>query len=327
MLANSSLLEVSDLAIRFPVEGKVASAVDGVSFTIPRGKTLGLVGESGCGKSMTSLGIMRLVPPPGEIRGTAIHLEATNLLNLTEPAMRKIRGREIAMIFQEPMTSLNPVFTIGDQIMEALLAHETIALSEARARAEAVLADVGIPHPPLAMARYPHELSGGMKQRAMIAMALICCPKLLIADEPTTALDVTVQAQILDILRRLQHEHGMSMLFITHSLGVVAEIAHEVAVMYAGRIVEKARTEDLFEEPLHPYTQGLFQSLPRLEGSRKRLSTIPGQVPPPTEFPTGCRFHNRCAKALPLCKEAYPPYEEKRPGRFCACHVVKKERR
>ncbi len=321
-----TLLSVRNLQVEFGTGERVARAVRGVSFDVPEGKTLGLVGESGCGKSVTSLAVMGLVDsPPGRIASGSVQFGERDLLLLGREAMRRVRGREIAMIFQEPMTALNPVFTIGNQIVEALLVHERIGPREAIARAEEMLEAVGMAQPSLRLRQYPHELSGGMKQRAMIAMALICQPRLLIADEPTTALDVTVQAQILDLLRRLQAERRMSMLFITHDLGVVAELAHEVCVMYAGAVAEKATTAALYAEPLHPYTIDLFRSLPQLTGERRKLYTIPGMVPRPTTLPPGCKFAPRCRRAMPICRETEPPLEEKRPGRWVACHDVEKK--
>lgn len=320
------LLKVDNLSVHFGSGARVARAVGGAGFDIGRGETLGLVGESGCGKSVTSLAIMRLIPsPPGEIVSGSVELDGEDLLSLPEREMRRVRGSRISMIFQEPMTSLNPVFTIGNQITEAVLCHERVPYAEAYARAAEMLREVGIPNPELMLGQYPHELSGGMKQRAMIAMGLVCRPELVICDEPTTALDVTIQAQILDLLRTLQRERGMSMLFITHDLGVVSELAHRVCVMYAGRIVEKGACAGLFAEPLHPYTSGLLRSLPGIAGERKKLYTIPGQVPNPVNFPAGCRFHPRCEKAQEICRTEEPELEEKRPGRWCACHAVARE--
>lgn len=323
---DAPLLSVRDLAVEFTSGTQVARAVRGISFDVPHGKTLGVVGESGCGKSVTSLAILRLVPnPPGRIAGGRVLLEGTDLLQLSEPAMRSVRGKRISMIFQEPMTSLNPVYTIGNQVTEPLAVHDHVTVREARERAMAALAAVGIPNPRLCLSQYPHELSGGMKQRAMIAMALICNPAMLIADEPTTALDVTVQAQILDLLRDLQARQRMSMLFITHDLGVVAEVAHEVCVMYAGAVAEKADTIALFGEPLHPYTIALLRSLPHLHGARGRLYNIPGMVPSPAAYPPGCKFAARCERCREECRTVEPLLEEKRPGRFVACHDVPKE--
>ena len=290
------LLEVRDLHISFPAaEGGRVRPVDGVSFTLERGRTLALVGESGCGKSLTSLAILRLIPTPGRIDpGSSIRFDDLDVLALEGEPLRRIRGRRIAMIFQDPMTSLNPVFTVGDQITEVMHAHFTISRSDARDAATELLQEVGIPDPRARLRSYPHQLSGGMRQRVMIAIALAGKPEILIADEPTTALDVTVQAQILEVLDRLRESHGMAVLLITHDLGIVAGRADRVAVMYAGQIVETAPTATLFANPAHPYTQGLFGSVPRLTGPRSRLSPIAGNVPPAGLWPSGCRFRTRC---------------------------------
>jgi peptide/nickel transport system ATP-binding protein/oligopeptide transport system ATP-binding protein len=291
------LLELKDLNVAFDTERGQIRPVRDVSFSVYPGQTVALVGESGCGKSVTALSILRLIPqPPGRVLGGQILFEGRDLLSLTEPEMRRVRGKEIAMIFQEPMTSLNPVYTIGDQIIEAVTLHQGVRAREAREIAEQSLADVGISDPHRRIDEYPHQMSGGMRQRVMIAMALSCRPKLLIADEPTTALDVTIQAQILELLRKLQRERGMSILLITHDLGVVAENADTVGVMYASRIVEFATVEDLFDRPQHPYTEGLFRSIPKLGQDVDRLETIPGMVPAPTRFPSGCKFHPRCPR-------------------------------
>ena len=290
------LLDVQDLRVSFPAgdHGRV-TPVDGVSFTLDPGRTLALVGESGCGKSLTSLAILRLVPPPGRIdEGSHLRLGGTDLLALEGEALRRGRGRRIAMIFQDPMTSLNPVFTVESQITEVVHAHFKVPKREARDRAAALLQEVGIPDPLARLKAYPHQLSGGMRQRVMIAIALAGQPEILIADEPTTALDVTVQAQILEVLDGLRESHGMAVLLITHDLGIVAGRADRVAVMYAGQIVESAPTAALFANPSHPYTQGLFASVPRLTGTSGRLSPIPGNVPPPSAWPSGCRFRTRC---------------------------------
>ena len=322
---GAALVRVRGLEVRFALEGGVARAVRGVDFDIPRGETVGLVGESGCGKSVTALSLLRLIPdPPGRIVAGSIRYEDTELLALSEPAMRKVRGNRISMIFQEPMSSLNPVFTIGDQIMEGIRLHRERNRRAARAIALDMLKAVGIPNPDQRLNEYPHQLSGGMRQRAMIAMALACRPGLLIADEPTTALDVTIQAQILVLLDRLQKEFGMSILLITHDLGIVARSARNVAVMYAGLIVERACTTDLFRAPLHPYTQGLFRSIPRLGAHAERLQAIPGQVPNPAAIPAGCAFHPRCPHATEICRAEIPPLAEHRPGHFAACHWVDK---
>ena len=305
---TAPLLEVEALETHFATGAGVFRAVDGVSLTLGRGETLGLVGESGCGKSVTSLSIMRLVPqPPGRIAGGRVMLEGRDLLVLDEGEMRQVRGDRIAMIFQEPMTSLNPVHTIGDQIIETIRLHRDMTPAEARARAIEMLRLVRIPSPETRIDDYPHQLSGGMRQRAMIAMALACDPRVLIADEPTTALDVTIQAQILDLLRDLRDRTGTSIILITHDLGVVAELADRVAVMYAGRIVEEAPVKALFGDPQHPYTLGLLASIPGLSGSGERLTAIEGNVPNPYAIPDGCRFHPRCPFAIDRCRQKVPP--------------------
>jgi len=305
------LLRVRDLKTYFVTEhgGGIARAVDGVSFDVHAGETLGVVGESGCGKTVTSLSLLRLVPePPGHILpGSFIEFEGRNLLALTPRELRAVRGNDIAMIFQEPMTSLNPVFTAGDQIAEAAIVHHGLSRRAARARAIEMLSLVGIPDPETRVDHYPHQLSGGMRQRVMIAMALVCRPKVLIADEPTTALDVTIQAQILELLDRLQAELGMAVILITHDLGIVAGTVDRVLVMYAGQVVETAPTPALFARPLHPYTEGLLASVPRLDTPRRRLHAIPGQVPAATGWPTGCRFHPRCPYAWDRCAAEEPP--------------------
>ncbi|GGF10005.1 ABC transporter ATP-binding protein [Aliidongia dinghuensis] len=318
------LLEVEGLKTWFRVEGGTAKSVDGVTFTLHRGETLAVVGESGSGKSVTSLSIMRLIPePPGRIVEGAIRLKGRDgvvrdLAQLAEPAMRRIRGNEIGMIFQEPMTSLNPVYTVGDQIGETLRRHQGLSKRAAYDRAVEMLAKVGIPDPARRAAEYPHRMSGGMRQRVMIAMALACGPAVLIADEPTTALDVTIQAQILDLMRRLQVELGMSILFITHNLGVVAEIADRVAVMYAGRVVEEGDVHAVFARPRHPYTRALLASMPVM-GSRDRLAAIPGQVPSAANLPEGCAFAPRCPLATDACRAAPPPLEDTGEGHRVRC--------
>ncbi len=320
------LLEVRDLRTYFHVEGGLARAVDGVSFTLQRGRTLGLVGESGCGKSVTSLSIMRLVPdPPGWIEGGEILFKGQDLLRLPEREMRKIRGNQISMVFQEPMTSLNPVFTCGFQVAEAVLLHQDVSKREAKERAVEMLRLVGIPAPEQRMGEYPHQLSGGMRQRVMIAMALACTPSLLIADEPTTALDVTIQAQILDLLKELQERFGMAILLITHDLGVIAEVVDEVAVMYASKIVEQAPVDVLFNEPLHPYTRGLLRSLPQLEGDQGRLVPIQGIVPDAAYLPSGCKFHPRCSEAIDRCPIEEPRLVELKPAHAVRCWVREAE--
>lgn len=310
MTSENTVIDIKNLKTYFFTDAGVALAVDDVSFSVPAGKTLALVGESGCGKSVTALSILRLVPdPPGRIVGGRIMFGDTNLLSLSKREMRSERGNNISMIFQEPMTSLNPVFRIGNQISSAIRLHMHLSKAESREETIKLLNKVGIPSPELRIDDYPHQMSGGMRQRVMIAMALACNPKLLIADEPTTALDVTIQAQILDLLNSLQKETGMSILLITHDLGVVAESADEVAIMYAGKIVEQAPVRDLFASPKHPYTIGLFDSIPKLGTRLRRLSTISGQVPAATHFPKGCRFHTRCPHAMEVCKKETPYFD------------------
>lgn len=318
------LLELRDLQTYFYAEEGTARAVDGVNYSIRRGDTLGVVGESGSGKSVTALSIMRLVPsPPGRIEGGQILFEGEDLTQATDERMRELRGFDISMIFQEPMTALNPVFRVGEQIAETVRLHEGKSRDEARERAIEMLNKVGIPSPEKRVDNYPHEMSGGMRQRVMIAMAMACSPKLLIADEPTTALDVTIQAQILDLIADLQKREDMSVLLITHDLGVVAENAHHVAVMYAGQVVEYGSAEDLFAKPRHPYTIGLLRSLPDLAGPGQRLATIPGIVPSAFAFPSGCRFRTRCSLATSLCSQTQPrlaPVEGSRERHTVACH-------
>ena len=325
MTANGEiLLDIRNLRTHFFTDDGVVRAVDDVTLKIPRGKVLGVVGESGCGKSVTALSVLRLVSPPGRIVEGEILFDGVDLTKLPEPQMRAIRGHQISMIFQEPMTSLNPVFTVGNQIMEAVRLHLKKDKSEARKHTIEMLEKVKIPSAATRVDEYPHQLSGGMRQRIMIAMALACNPKLLIADEPTTALDVTIQAQILDLMRDLQKDVGMSIMIITHDLGVVAELADYVAVMYASKIVEYAPVSELFKNPLHPYTLGLFKSRPSL-GSKKseKLSVIPGTVPNPLRFPPGCKFHPRCPQAVEACKVTEPALRELSPGHWVACDVVK----
>ncbi len=302
------ILSVRGLVTELRTQDGRFNAVDGVSFDLHPGEVLGIVGESGCGKSMTALSILGLVPrPPGRIVAGKVAFEGRDLLRLPERELQRVRGAAISMIFQEPMTSLNPVFTVGEQILETLRQHERIGRRAARDRAVELLAKVGIPSPAERLEAYPHELSGGMRQRVMIAIALACNPKVLLADEPTTALDVTIQAQILDLLERLQAELGMAVVIITHDLGVVAEFAHRVLVMYAGRVVEEGPVEAIFERPAHPYTRGLLASLPDLEGEGGRLQAIPGAVPQLHELEAGCRFAPRCTLAEPACRAADPP--------------------
>jgi len=317
---SGDLLRIEGLRTVFRTHGGEIIAVDGVDLSVARGRTLGIVGESGCGKSVLSLSVMRLVAHPGRIAAGRVLLEGRDLLQLPAAEMRAIRGSRIAMIFQEPMTSLNPVLTVGFQIIEAMRAHDPRAsAAELRERAIEALARVRIPDPKRRFAEYPHELSGGMRQRVMIAMALACRPKLLIADEPTTALDVTVQAQILDLLRDLQQETGMAIILITHDLGVVAEMADEVAVMYAGRVVERGSAQAIFDDPMHPYTIGLLGSIPRLDEERETLLAIEGSVPSPFALPKGCRFAPRCPFAVEACRAAPPPLCEITPGHEAAC--------
>jgi peptide/nickel transport system ATP-binding protein len=324
---TDALLEVDGLKTYFFLRGGILKAVDGVSFVLKPHETLAIVGESGCGKSMTALSLMRLIPdPPGRIVGGSVKLDGLDLLTLSERTMRSVRGKDISMIFQEPMTSLNPVMTVGKQIAETLLLHEDISRKEAMRRAGDILRLVRIPEPEQRLKEYPHQLSGGMRQRVMIAMALACNPKVLIADEPTTALDVTIQAQILDIILDLQKKLGTALILITHDLGVVAETAQRVIVMYAGKKVEEASVEELFARPLHPYTHGLMASIPRLdllrgEGDvrKRRLQEIPGIVPALTHLPPGCSFAPRCPFADERCRREAPAYEEKRPAHWAAC--------
>ena len=314
------LLQIEGLRTVFRGPGGDVPAVDGVTLSVPRGKTLGIVGESGCGKSMLSLSVMRLVPSPGRVAAGRVLFEGQDLLTLPPAAMRGLRGNRIAMIFQEPMTSLNPVFTVGDQITEAMRAHDRAATRAAlRARAIAALDRVRIPAAARRFDDYPHQMSGGMRQRVMIAMALACDPDLLIADEPTTALDVTVQAQILDLLRDLQTQSGMAIILITHDLGVVAEMADEVAVMYAGRVVERAPGPDIFDDPQHPYTLGLLGSIPKIEETRDRLLAIEGSVPAPFALPDGCRFNPRCVFRAEACTKVDPPLIALGPAHDAAC--------
>jgi oligopeptide/dipeptide ABC transporter ATP-binding protein len=346
MAAAKPLLELRDLNVAFNTERGQIRPVRDVSYSIYPGQTLAVVGESGCGKSVTALSILRLIPsPPGKVLSGEVQFEGRDLLDLSEREMRGVRGRDIAMIFQEPMTSLNPVYTIGDQIAEAVMLHQKVKQKQAYEIAEQAMRDVGISDPGRRLYEYPHQMSGGMRQRVMIAMALSCKPKLLIADEPTTALDVTIQAQILELLRKIQRDTGMAMLLITHDLGVVAENADVVAVMYASRVVEYAPVEEIFERPLHPYTQGLLKSVPRLGAHSERLVSIPGTVPNPARFPSGCKFHTRCPRTreaaalagaktvevvtaeerfrvLETCATVEPPLREITQGHWAACHLA-----
>src|SRR4051812_32652058 len=341
------LLEMTGLNIAFDTARGEVRPVRDVSLDIYPGQTVAVVGESGCGKSVTAMSILRLIPsPPGKVLGGSVRFNGTNLLDLSEREMRAVRGRDIAMIFQEPMTSLNPVYTVGDQIVEAIILHQHVSKRKAYEIAEQSLRDVGIADPQRRLQSYPHEMSGGMRQRVMIAMALSCQPYLLIADEPTTALDVTIQAQILELLRKLQRERNMAIMLITHDLGVVAENADVVAVMYASRVVECATVEDLFDKPKHPYTEGLFRSIPKLGAHAARLDTIPGTVPNPARFPSGCKFHPRCHRTrelaqhapadqtveiasteerfrvLKLCQVDEPVAREIEPQHWAACHQI-----
>jgi len=315
----SALLAVRDLRTSFFLEDGEARAVDGVSFSLDAGRVLGLVGESGCGKSVTALSLMRLVPPPGRIVAGEVRFDGRDLLPIAEAEMRTVRGAGIAMVFQEPMTSLNPVFTVGNQIAEAVRLHRPVSRREAWARAVELLGEVGIPDPAVRARAYPHQLSGGMRQRVMIAMAISCEPRVLIADEPTTALDVTIQAEILDLLGELRQRRGMALLLITHDLGVVAQQADEVAIMYAGRIVERASVLEIFDRPLHPYTQALFRSIPGVGGRRERLQPIPGQVPDLLRLPSGCTFRDRCERVIDECATVVPPLEAKARAHTAAC--------
>jgi oligopeptide/dipeptide ABC transporter ATP-binding protein len=316
----TSLLEIRDLKTWFDGDGGTYRAVDGISFSLEAGRTLGIVGESGCGKSVTSLSIMGLVPqPPGRIAGGEILFEGVDLLKLDAAALRDLRGARMAMIFQEPMTSLNPAYTVGDQIVEGILRHLPVDRAAARAKAIEMLRLVRIPAPEQRFDEYPHKLSGGMRQRAMIAMALACGPRLLIADEPTTALDVTIQAQILDLLRRLREETGTAIVLITHDLGVIAELADDVVVMYAGQIVERAPVKRLFEAAQHPYTIGLLGAIPDLDRRRARLATIEGTVPDLSAALVGCRFAPRCPFAEPRCRAEAPTLRAVEPGHEAAC--------
>jgi len=317
------LLEVNNLKTHFPTRAGVVRAVDGVSFYLDRGELLGLVGESGCGKSMTALSVMRLISPPGKIVAGEILFDGKDLLKLSESEMREMRGDDIAMIFQDPMTSLNPVFTVGEQIAEALRLHRKLSKKQAHQATIEAMREVSIPDPSRRVADYPHQLSGGMRQRVMIAMALACNPKLLIADEPTTALDVTIQAQILELLDDLRKQRELAVLLITHDLGVVAEVADRVAVMYTGRIVEESPVDELFARPKHPYTEGLLRSVPKLTSTqviqKERLETIEGVVPKPTDVPPGCHFAPRCPHRMPRCTEQEIPLYQLEGGVQVRC--------
>lgn len=321
-MRQDSLLSIHHLRTRFHTYEGVVTAVDGIDFEVYRGETLGVVGESGCGKSVTALSILRLLAsPPAVIQGEIL-FDGQNLLNMNLDEIRQIRGNSISMIFQEPMTSLNPVLTIGEQISEAIKLHQGVTRQEAWSKAVEMLRIVQIPSPDIRAREYPHKLSGGMRQRAMIAMALSCHPSLLLADEPTTALDVTIQAQIVELMERLKEEISTSIVLITHNLGLIAEMAKRVAVMYTGKIVEEALVEDLFLEPLHPYTHGLLESIPcigrKMKAGRKQLQEIPGMVPRLLEMPEGCRFHPRCSRVMDICRKEEPPLVQK-DGRRVLC--------
>lgn len=318
---NNHLLQIKNLKTYFYTSDGLVKAVDDVTWEVGAGEVIGLVGESGCGKSVTALSILRLIPdPPGKIVGGEIWFKGSNLLMLPINEMRKIRGNDISMIFQEPMTSLNPVFTIGDQIAEVLELHQKMSKKAAIEKAVEMLKLVGIPSPERRVKEYPHELSGGMKQRAMIAMALACNPKVLIADEPTTALDVTIQAQILDLMLKLKTELNTAIVLITHDLGVIAEMAQKVVVMYAGKVMEQAEVTEIFDHPLNPYTQGLLNSLPKIDAARKqRLNAIPGIVPSLYDLPKGCKFSPRCQYVMEICHQSEPDLKEVTPGHFSRC--------
>jgi oligopeptide/dipeptide ABC transporter ATP-binding protein len=323
---TAPLLVIDGLTTTFPAESGRAPVVDEVGLGVERGEVVALVGESGCGKSMTAMSILRLVPRPGRIDKGEIRLDGRDIMGLSVPEMRRIRGAEISMIFQEPMTSLNPVFQAGEQVIEAIRLHEKLNRTDARARTLELFRQVGIPDPEARLSAYPHQLSGGIRQRVMIAMALATRPKLLIADEPTTALDVTIQAQILKLLSELRESLGMSVLLITHDLGVVNELAHRVAVMYAGKIVEQGTREQVLGEPAHPYTRGLLGSMPGLAARGKRLAEIPGVVPSPGEWPPGCRFSTRCPLAFEPCSDQAPGSTTVLENHLVWCHAVEKEK-
>ena len=318
-----SLLEVEDLRVHLFTNRGVVRAVDGISFSLEAGRSLGIVGESGCGKTMTALALMRLIPqPPAQIVGGSIRFDGADVVAMNADRLRELRGNQIAMIYQDPMTTLNPVFTVGEQIAEAVRLHRGDARHAAWLRAVEMLKLVGIPDPDRVARAYPHQLSGGMRQRAVIGMALACDPKLLIADEPTTALDVTIQAQILELLRRLQGELGTGIILITHDLGVIADLVDDVIVMYAGKLVEHAPVRRLFAEPRHPYTQGLLRSVPSLDMRERRLRTIDGTVPPAHAMPAGCRFNPRCNVVRDVCRETEPPLVEAGGGTRAACFAL-----
>jgi len=322
MGSNGTLLDISDLKTYFYTKKGVVKAVDGVQYSIKRGESLGLVGESGCGKSVSALSIMRLIPiPPGKIESGEVIFDGVDLLKIPMKRMRKIRGNRISMIFQDPMTSLNPVLTVGEQVAETISLHQNLSKDEVLTKVIEYFSLVGLPNPKDRVENYPHQLSGGMRQRVGIAMALSCNPNLLIADEPTTALDVTIQAQILETLKDLMTEIQTSLILITHNLGLVVELSHKTAVMYAGHIVEFGKVEHIFENPHHPYTIGLHESIPKISERKKRLIPIPGDVPDLINPPPGCPFHPRCSKALPICSEEYPTEIEIEPGHTTSCHL------
>jgi oligopeptide transport system ATP-binding protein len=326
VMDNQKLLEVKDLTIQFSSNEGIVHAANGVSYHVNKGETLGIVGESGCGKSVSALSILRLIPcPPARIVSGEILFDGMDLLKLRPSEIRALRGKEIAMIYQEPMTALNPVFTTGFQIGEAMKAHRRLSWNQAMQRAKEIVKMVGIPVPERRVKEYPHQFSGGMKQRVMIGMSLALSPKLIICDEPTTALDVTIQAQILDLLRNMKKELGISILFITHDLGVVAEMADRVAVMYAGKVVEEAGVRQLFENPLHPYTEGLLKSMPSVDRPKERLITISGAIPNPLHLPGGCKFNPRCSYVSDKCKEKEPPYVDVNGEQFVRCWLPSKE--
>ncbi|MFP4014579.1 MAG: ABC transporter ATP-binding protein [Chitinispirillaceae bacterium] len=318
----STCIACKDLHISFSIQKETAKAVSGVSFELNDKETLGIVGESGCGKSVTALSIMRLIPtPPGKIESGQIHFEDKELLRLPEREMRRIRGQRISMIFQDPMTSLNPVFTCGNQIDEVLRLHKGMTKTESADHSRHLLSEVGIADPLRAYSSYPHQLSGGMRQRVMIAMALACSPRLLIADEPTTALDVTVQARLLELMRKLQDTKDMSMILITHNLGIVADMAHKILVMYAGEVMESATAEEIFDSPGHPYTQCLLDTIPLLGKKKERLTVIPGDVPTPLQIPSGCPFHPRCPKVFDRCRQDHPELNSMSENHLVRCHL------
>lgn len=323
----AELLQVSDLGTEFPTDDGLVKAVDGVSFSVEEGETLGIVGESGCGKSVTALSIMRLISAPGRVANGTINFRGQDLLKLSDSEMRRIRGNDISMIFQEPMTSLNPVYSVGDQISESLILHQHMSRKDAMDRAVEMLRRVGISLPERRAREYPHQMSGGMRQRVMIAMALACNPKLLIADEPTTALDVTIQAQILELMKELKDQFGTSIIMITHDLGVIAEMAQRVVVMYAGKVVEQSSVDKIFSQPHHPYTEGLLRSIPRLDQGEGKLHVIDGVVPNPLHMPSGCRFAPRCPYAEDRCRAAEPALVEAAPGQLARCVVPLTERK